>query len=244
MKRKHDGEQGEKEEKAEGRQGVSELVSAFTTSIGTRPAQEDRCVAVKDGWSDVVADTAGWPACRFFAVFDGHSGHEAADVASKMLWPQIQSGLVVLLKASQHVPPPEAIERVLLDAFEATEERTLVEARSSGTTVSCALIIGDSLCVANLGDSRTLLCRAERCVWQTQDHKPALPSERARIEVWRPYRCLVSELRLTRVHCPHSAHRRREGMWLPHMRVGKSMCHVSMVSCLSLERLATLPSRK
>ena len=53
---------------------------------------------------------------------------------------------------------------------------------SCGSTLVALLVTQRSLTVANLGDSRTVLCRSERCYWETEDHKPANPTERARIE--------------------------------------------------------------
>jgi serine/threonine protein phosphatase PrpC len=38
------------------------------------------------------------------------------------------------------------------------------------------------LTVANLGDSRAVLCRSGTAVQLSEDHKPNLPKERARIE--------------------------------------------------------------
>ena len=140
---------------------------------------------VSDGWAGLEGvDTTGWPACRFFGVFDGHSGDAASELVSTTLWPTLRSGLVDLLTAAPTTPSAAALEAAMQSAFATTDERVLADAAaaSSGSTASVALVLGDALCVANLGDSRTVLCRAERCAWQTEDHKPALASERARIE--------------------------------------------------------------
>lgn len=51
----------------------------------------------------------------------------------------------------------------------------------SGTTAVCAFISPKGLFIANCGDSRAVLCRNGSPAFSTQDHKPGLPSEMARI---------------------------------------------------------------
>ena len=160
------------------------LPSAVTVSLGTRQTQDDRHIVIRDAWeSGLTADTSRWPACRFFGVFDGHKGDAASQLASHTLWSKLRPQLVSLIKeASGAMPPMSEIRAAVEEAFAATDARILEECGSSGSTATVALIIGDTICVANLGDSRTVLCRSERKFWETEDHKPALPSERARIE--------------------------------------------------------------
>lgn len=66
----------------------------------------------------------------------------------------------------------------------------LLDARASGTTATVVLFAGDQSLVAHTGDSRAVLGTRPRgsleAAWRvidlTQDHKPELPGERARIE--------------------------------------------------------------
>eukprot|EP01055_Gregarina_sp_Pseudo9_P005966 Gregarina_sp_Pseudo_9__5965@NODE_972_length_2015_cov_5_782389_g911_i0_p1_GENE_NODE_972_length_2015_cov_5_782389_g911_i0NODE_972_length_2015_cov_5_782389_g911_i0_p1_ORF_typecomplete_len641_score103_70PP2C/PF00481_21/3_6e09PP2C/PF00481_21/3e54PP2C_2/PF13672_6/6_4PP2C_2/PF13672_6/1_3e13SpoIIE/PF07228_12/1_8e07DUF1258/PF06869_12/0_26_NODE_972_length_2015_cov_5_782389_g911_i01061923 len=51
----------------------------------------------------------------------------------------------------------------------------------SGCTAICALLVDNTLYIANAGDSRAVLCRAGRAETLSQDHKPTLPDERQRI---------------------------------------------------------------
>lgn len=51
----------------------------------------------------------------------------------------------------------------------------------SGCTAICALLVDNTLYIANAGDSRAVLCRAGRAENLSQDHKPTLPDERQRI---------------------------------------------------------------
>lgn len=137
---------------------------------------------VNDAWADDAAKR-GWPACRFFGVFDGHAGDAAAELASVVLWAELKRRLVELLCAATppSVPSHDVLTRVLKESFAATDARILDSAGHCGTTATTALLLGDTLCLANLGDSRTVLCRSERCFWSSADHKPEEPYERARI---------------------------------------------------------------
>lgn len=76
-------------------------------------------------------------------------------------------------------------------ANEATHcARPLIDARTSGTTATVALLLPDQrLLLAHVGDSRAVFGSRRRCEgapWQaielTRDHKPDLPDERVRIE--------------------------------------------------------------
>ena len=158
------------------------LDSAVYSSTGTRATQEDRHIIIEDGWSGVDGASSSWPTCRFFGIFDGHSGDAAAELAATALWPALQSKLAELLKSQAPPLAPAAIESAMRDAFASTDERVVSEAGSSGSTATVALVLGAALCVANLGDSRTVLCRSERKYWETSDHKPDEPRERQRIE--------------------------------------------------------------
>jgi len=80
----------------------------------------------------------------------------------------------------------------LRGSFEETEAEILQQAVANrwrdGCTAVCALLSDDNLVVGNLGDSRAVLCQGGRTKGQkfvalrlSEDHKPELPSETARI---------------------------------------------------------------
>ena len=140
------------------------LAAAVTSNIGKRASQEDRYALINDVWSEVSVPAADLPPCRFFGVFDGHVSDAAAELASTLLWSKLQTSLVGLMGDTAHsvLPSSGAIELAMRDAFAATDKHVCEVAGTSGTTATCALQLGDTLCVANLGDSRTVLCRAER----------------------------------------------------------------------------------
>lgn len=67
-----------------------------------------------------------------------------------------------------------------------TEDEDDVEADDSlpqaGTTAVVGVVSGNVLTVANVGDSRAVLCRKGEAVEMSLDHKPTLESERQRIQ--------------------------------------------------------------
>jgi len=52
----------------------------------------------------------------------------------------------------------------------------------AGCTANVALFYGDMLYVANLGDSRAILCRDNNAIDMSYDHKPDNPNELTRIK--------------------------------------------------------------
>ena len=63
-----------------------------------------------------------------------------------------------------------------------SEEDEPWEGPQAGSTCVVAVIRGDSLVVANAGDSRAVLCRQGHAVEMSRDHKPMDEGERARIQ--------------------------------------------------------------
>ena len=55
------------------------------------------------------------------------------------------------------------------------------ESMSSGTTAVMALLVGSELFVANVGDSRAVLCRNRQALELSSIHSPSQDSEKARI---------------------------------------------------------------
>ena len=131
---------------------------------GDRSYQEDRVVAhrLADGSHSVM-----------MAVYDGHCGDHASEFASHNLH-------VYLGQALSHLSAPEALRH----AFHQTSEDNIMAGdEESGTTaVVCMLTAGDSeLHIANVGDSRAVLCRGGKASQITTDHKPDDEVEYARI---------------------------------------------------------------
>jgi serine/threonine protein phosphatase PrpC len=192
------------------------LVFGAATARGARPYQEDRHVVVspfhiQDPPFPVVSAAADGegegdgqsqppppplPHCDYFAVFDGHSGADAAEHAAARL-----HGLLArdpVLRGSRHAAAAAgaagdahelgpAVAAALRACFHAVDAEILARARTSGgregATALVALRMGPHLFTAHAGDARAVLRRAGgRAHRLTHDHKPSDPGERARVE--------------------------------------------------------------
>lgn len=128
----------------------------------------------------------------YFGVFDGHGGTQVADHAQKQLHKNIMANF--RQKQVQPASRDEKIRAALKEAFLQTDKEILAVAERKkyelvGSTVVAALLHGNPklgtalrLVVANLGDSRAVLCRAGQAVAASDDHKPTRIDEKKRIE--------------------------------------------------------------
>lgn len=107
----------------------------------------------------------------YFAIFDGHGGRDAAAFAAEHL----HQVLAEKLKTSNAV-------KSLKEAFNDTHKMISDQKIVGGTTAVVALFIGKKGFIANVGDSRAVLCRDGIPVRVSLDHKPELPMETQRIK--------------------------------------------------------------
>lgn len=118
----------------------------------------------------------GW---SFFAVFDGHAGPKISQYCSKHLLNYIMK----LVKASdKEEKVSEQIKKGFLEIDELLKKENQDERPSGGTTAVACMVSPNKFIWANCGDSRGLLCRANKLEYATIDHKPMNELERLRIE--------------------------------------------------------------
>jgi serine/threonine protein phosphatase PrpC/tRNA A-37 threonylcarbamoyl transferase component Bud32 len=147
-------------------------VGTFATA-GARDYMEDRSL--------ILHHLLGVRGILVAAVFDGHRGCEASDF--------LASNFESLLK--QIWTESTSPESLLYDALILSEERFEQFCRESnmvgskprfpGTTALSVLLCGTKLCVANIGDSRAILCRDGKAFPLSIDHSANMESERERI---------------------------------------------------------------
>ena len=105
---------------------------------------------------------------RLYAVADGMGGHAAGEVAS-------QQAIFTLFREYYASPCAEIVKR-MAEAIEAANVEVHAQASSDraktgmGTTLVAAVLKGDDLYVANVGDSRAYLVREQRIEQITTDH--------------------------------------------------------------------------
>ena len=155
---------------------------------GFRPhMQDDFCCAPT---TEVKGEPLG-----FFAVFDGHGHH--GDVVSQYCSDNFLNSLLsrkALRNAKKltHDLLKSALRKTFMKFDKQLGEAALSHRQSSleqsklsfgfsGTTATAALVFKDSILVANVGDSRTLLCRSGGLHFSTTDHNPGIKTEDDRI---------------------------------------------------------------
>ena len=116
----------------------------------------------------------------FYLVADGMGGHDAGDLASRTV-NQIVTNWIIktkvlpdLQKATRKLTTQDVPSELLIQAIRQANEALLHHGQAKGSdlgsTVTAALIIGDVVAIANVGDSRTYLLREGRLEQITQDH--------------------------------------------------------------------------
>jgi protein phosphatase len=128
----------------------------------------------------------GTPEVGLYIVADGMGGHQAGEKASESvikdvvinrIQEQLQKLMAVpkLKRATIKLDDVLTPGEILREAIEQAN-RVLLKARDAsqghdrGTTITAALVIGETCAVANVGDSRTYLLRANKLEQITQDH--------------------------------------------------------------------------
>ncbi|XP_078373744.1 integrin-linked kinase-associated serine/threonine phosphatase 2C-like isoform X1 [Oculina patagonica] len=125
----------------------------------------------------------------YYGVFDGHAGHRAAQFAADHL----HKNIVLKFPKGESANKDKEIKKCLTEAYKKTDDEFLLEASKAspvwkdGSTAVTALVMDDVLYVANLGDSRALLCRCSdngktSVVSLSKDHSPSQYEERMRIQ--------------------------------------------------------------
>ena len=109
-----------------------------------------------------------------FGVFDGHGGKEVAAFAEKH-FKDILLAEPNFKKAKYDAALTEAFH--IIDGKVAKEDYAI----DTGTTACVILITPQTIYCANAGDSRGVLCRQNKAVELSHDHKPQNELETKRI---------------------------------------------------------------
>eukprot|EP00929_Paragymnodinium_shiwhaense_P017773 TRINITY_DN1274_c0_g1_i2.p1 TRINITY_DN1274_c0_g1~~TRINITY_DN1274_c0_g1_i2.p1 ORF type:complete len:657 (+),score=175.53 TRINITY_DN1274_c0_g1_i2:192-2162(+) len=178
-----------------GAQNLEEKKKSYyvtATALGVRVHAESWPGLKKTLQDRYVSDEAMEELGVYFGVFDGHGGTQVADHAQKSLHKAILQQM--RLKQVQPASRDEKIRLAVKEAFLLTDKEILQgserkKADQVGSTAVCALIHGNPklgtalrLVVANLGDSRAVLCRGGQAIAVSEDHKPNRHDEKKRVE--------------------------------------------------------------
>jgi len=142
----------------------SRLLVGYADTIGRRQTMEDEFT--------IHGRMQGLQDRDYIAVFDGHGGRDASELAAQALHKHLEK----LLAAN------EEPETSLKQAFSSTNEDMIQNAVQGGTTAIVALFIKNTIYIANAGDSRAVISKNGQAIRCSVDHKPDLPEEEARIQ--------------------------------------------------------------
>ncbi|XP_062275350.1 integrin-linked kinase-associated serine/threonine phosphatase 2C [Scomber scombrus] len=193
---KEEEEEEEKEEiKKVCREGLPVLRGYVAARRGEREEMQDAHVTLPDMSSCVSALPCQASCVSYFAVFDGHGGARASRFAAENL----HHNLGKKFPSGETENLDKLIKKCLLDTFRQTED-FLKKASSQkpvwkdGSTATCLLVVDDMVYVANLGDSRAVMCRMDAAggaadgqrkaltLALSKEHNPTIYEERMRIQ--------------------------------------------------------------
>merc|ERR1712240_711060 len=150
--------------------------TSVVATKNTRKRMEDRHVVLHDLKAHLPPALQGKidPSehVSYYAVFDGHVGSDASAYAAAHLHE-------LLVESSKY---PENLVQAFQEAFLNCDKNFVATSKTSGATAVCALIKGEMLYVAWLGNSQATLVRDGVPVKITDSHRPNRADERSRIE--------------------------------------------------------------
>uniref|UniRef100_A0A3Q3WH98 Protein phosphatase 1L n=1 Tax=Mola mola TaxID=94237 RepID=A0A3Q3WH98_MOLML len=151
----------------------SNNVAVFSIQ-GRRDHMEDRF--------EVLADIVNKSHPSIFGVFDGHGGEAAADFAKAHL-PEALHKEKDEKKERGGLSFPSILEQQILTLDREMLDKLSATYNEAGTTCLVALLSDKELTVANVGDSRGVLCDKDgNAIPLSHDHKPYQLKERKRIK--------------------------------------------------------------
>ncbi|KAK4480709.1 hypothetical protein RD792_013791 [Penstemon davidsonii] len=144
------------------------LSCGYSSFRGKRASMED--------FYDIKTSEIDGQSVYLFGIFDGHGGSRAAEYLKKHLFEN-------LLKHTKFITNTKsAISETYLQTDMHFLESEKDPFRDDGSTASSAVLVGNHLYVANVGDSRTIISKAGKAIPLSEDHKPNRSDERKRIE--------------------------------------------------------------
>ncbi|CAD5181102.1 unnamed protein product [Musa acuminata subsp. malaccensis] len=117
----------------------------YASCPGKRSSMED--------FYETLIDSVDGEIVGLFGVFDGHGGAQVAEYVKQNLFGN-------LLRHPKFITDTKS---AIADAYNHTDAEYLKsensQNREAGSTASTAVLVGDRLLVANVGDSRAVICR-------------------------------------------------------------------------------------
>ncbi|RLN25164.1 putative protein phosphatase 2C 7 [Panicum miliaceum] len=167
------------------------LNCGYSSIRGRRPGMEDfydiKSSRIDDkqinffGVFDGQAFTSGTPYLLYLMnltpfIISGHGGTRAAEYLKEHLFENLIKHPAFVTDTKSTIS--EAYKKTDADFLDAVAEGNI----QVGSTASTAVLVGNHLYVANVGDSRAVISKAGKAIALSDDHKPNRSDEQKRIE--------------------------------------------------------------
>ncbi|CAD8160352.1 unnamed protein product [Paramecium pentaurelia] len=163
--------------------GIIRAYAANTNQGIVRDYNEDRVSIILNIVKPQNRQHESWPRCSFFGVYDGHGGSACADFLRDNLHQ------FVIKELDFPWNPYEALRKGFAAAEQYFQDYAISQFNKgiperSGSCAIVALLVGDVCYVANVGDSRAVLCGGNNksALPLSRDHKPCDELEKLRIQ--------------------------------------------------------------
>ncbi|KAK8583467.1 hypothetical protein V6N12_067740 [Hibiscus sabdariffa] len=144
------------------------LSYGYSSFRGKRTTMED--------FYDIKSSKINGKTVNMFGIFDGHGGSHAAEYLKQHLFENLMKHPQFLSDTKLAIG--ETYPQTDVDFLDSERDTY----RDDGSTASTAVLVGNRLYVANVGDSRTIISKAGEAIPLSEDHKPNRSDERKRIE--------------------------------------------------------------
>lgn len=149
-----------------------QLNIASGQSVGKQRELNEDCLFT---FSATIAGHTGSQPLGLMIIADGMGGHQFGEVASNAAIRTMAGYILRKFHSSMFnlptTPVEESMQEIMSGAIAEAQRVVLKEAPGSGTTVTAALIVGQQLTVAHVGDSRAYLIYGDkRMDVITRDH--------------------------------------------------------------------------
>ena len=151
---------------------LQQLVAAAGQSVGKqRELNEDSLLAI----TATLAGNSGGLPFGLYIVADGMGGHQYGEVASNVairtVGGHIMRKFQPYLFQTKPSSPDESLQEIMQAAVKDAQKTIQSEAPSSGTTLTAALVLGQQVTIAHVGDSRAYNIHPDgRAEVITRDH--------------------------------------------------------------------------
>lgn len=147
------------------------LEVGWNTDVGRQRGLNEDTVLVMEWWQE---GHFSMPPVGLFLLADGMGGHLSGEVASALAVRTAARHILLTALGTfsgvEHTADEPSLQEVLTDAFRRAHEAVTEQVPGGGTTLLCALLLGNRAYIANVGDSRAYLISPSGYRQITRDH--------------------------------------------------------------------------